>query len=194
MWGLFEAREASKVLDRLPPQVAEKYAFWCALGWQSGPQGLRAIKSFHGEKLAGQLAHVRSLRLDLQWRVLYRVEANIVTVCVERVSPHNDCPQKGSKPLVTASSKKSVAHYAPAKIRVSLTAGDLVRIARELQELTQAELATRCGMLQPTISAIETGRVTLGAERAEKLARTRCAPRRAVVAQLGRGVREQACG
>ena len=33
------------------------------------------------------------------------------------------------------------------------------------------ELAARCGILQATISSIETGRVTLGAERAEKLAR-----------------------
>jgi transcriptional regulator with XRE-family HTH domain len=46
-----------------------------------------------------------------------------------------------------------------------------VRIARELQEMTQADLATASGIAQPTISSIESGRATLGAERAEKLAR-----------------------
>jgi transcriptional regulator with XRE-family HTH domain len=61
--------------------------------------------------------------------------------------------------------------YVPARVRVDLTPGDSVRIARELQEMTQAELAAASGISQGTISSIESGRVTLGAERAEKLAR-----------------------
>jgi len=63
------------------------------------------------------------------------------------------------------------AEYIPARVRVALAPGDSVRIARELQEMTQAELAEASGIPQPTISSIESGRVTLGAERAEKLAR-----------------------
>lgn len=46
-----------------------------------------------------------------------------------------------------------------------------VRIARELQGMSQADLANASGLSQPTISGIEAGRITLGAERAEKLAR-----------------------
>lgn len=61
--------------------------------------------------------------------------------------------------------------YVPARTRVTLTPGDSVRVARELQEMTQAELAKACGLSQPTISSIESGKVTLGAERAERLAR-----------------------
>jgi transcriptional regulator with XRE-family HTH domain len=61
--------------------------------------------------------------------------------------------------------------YVPSRVRVVLTPGDSVRVARELQEMTQAELAETSGIPQPTISSIESGRVTLGAERAEKLAR-----------------------
>ena len=61
--------------------------------------------------------------------------------------------------------------YVPARTRVVLAPGDSVRIARELQQMTQAELAKASGIPQPTISSIEDGRVTLGAERAEKLAR-----------------------
>lgn len=92
MWAIVEHRDAAKAIDRLPPQVAEKYAMWCAIVRQSGPQGLRAIKSFHDEKLTGKLAHLRSSRLSQQWRVIYRPEAGVVTVYVERITPHDYRP------------------------------------------------------------------------------------------------------
>jgi transcriptional regulator with XRE-family HTH domain len=68
-------------------------------------------------------------------------------------------------------SKAKKTTYIPARTRVTLTPGDSVRVARELQEMTQADLASASGIPQGTISSIESGRVTLGAERAEKLAR-----------------------
>ena len=88
MWTIVEERDAAKTLDKLQPQLAEKYAFWCAIVRQSGPRGLRAIKSFHDEKLSGKLAQLRSSRLNQQWRILYRVEVEVVTVYVERITPH----------------------------------------------------------------------------------------------------------
>lgn len=92
MWTIVEARDAAKTIDRLPRQIAEKYSFWCAIVRQSGPQGLRLIKSFHDEKLSGKLAALRSSRLSEQWRVLYRVRSDVVTVCVERISAHDYRP------------------------------------------------------------------------------------------------------
>lgn len=92
MWAIVEERNAAKVLDKLPLQVAEKYAFWCAIIRQSGPQGLRAIKGFHDEKLAGRLAHLRSSRLSQQWRVLYRIQEHAAIVYVERIAAHNYRP------------------------------------------------------------------------------------------------------
>lgn len=89
MWTVVEARAAAKTIDKLPPQVAEKYAFWLAIVRQSGPQGLRTIKSFHDEKLAGKLAHLRSSRLSQRWRVIYRTREDVVTVFVERITPHD---------------------------------------------------------------------------------------------------------
>jgi transcriptional regulator with XRE-family HTH domain len=68
-----------------------------------------------------------------------------------------------------AALKKS--EFRPARSRLPLSRGDTVRITRELQDLTQAELSEASGIPQPTISAIEKGRVTLGIDRAEKLAR-----------------------
>jgi plasmid maintenance system killer protein len=92
MWAIVEERNAAKALDKLPPQVAEKYAFWCAIVRQSGPRGLRAIKGFHDEKLAGKLANLRSSRLSQRWRVLYRVQESIATVYIEHLTPHKYRP------------------------------------------------------------------------------------------------------
>ena len=61
--------------------------------------------------------------------------------------------------------------FLPAKARKRLSVGQSVRIARELNELSQNELAGLTGIAQSTISAIETDRVKLGAERAKTLAR-----------------------
>ncbi len=58
-----------------------------------------------------------------------------------------------------------------AKRRVAVTVGDSVRIVRELQEMSQNQLAQASGIPQATISAIENGRVRLGVERAKVLAR-----------------------
>ncbi len=70
-----------------------------------------------------------------------------------------------------------MSQYRKAKQRVSLTPGESVRILRELQELSQNQLAELTGIPQSTISAIEHDRVKLGVERAKNLARAlRCHP------------------
>lgn len=61
--------------------------------------------------------------------------------------------------------------FRPAKKRVEVSVGESVRIMRELQELSQSQLAELTGIPQATISAIENGRVNLGLERAKVLAR-----------------------
>lgn len=65
----------------------------------------------------------------------------------------------------------------PAKKRTSVSAGQSVRIVRELQELSQNQLSQLAGIPQATISAIENDRVRLGVERAKTLARAlKCHP------------------
>jgi transcriptional regulator with XRE-family HTH domain len=67
--------------------------------------------------------------------------------------------------------------YRPARKRVAVSVGESVRIVRELQGLSQNELAQRTGISQATISAIENNRVRLGVERAKMLARAlKCHP------------------
>lgn len=70
-----------------------------------------------------------------------------------------------------------MADFPKAKKRVSISTGESVRIMRELQELSQNELAKLAGIPQSTISAIENDRVNLGVERAKSLARAlKCHP------------------
>jgi transcriptional regulator with XRE-family HTH domain len=61
--------------------------------------------------------------------------------------------------------------YRPARRHIELSVGESVRTVRELQELSQNELAELSGIPQSTISAIENDRVKLGVERAKVLAR-----------------------
>lgn len=61
--------------------------------------------------------------------------------------------------------------YRKAKKRINVSVGESVKILRELQELSQNELAKLTGIPQSTISAIENDRVQLGVERAKVLAR-----------------------
>ena len=67
--------------------------------------------------------------------------------------------------------------YRRAKKRIDVTAGESVRIIRELQEMSQNQLALVCGIPQSTISAIENNRINLGVGRAKQLARAlKCHP------------------
>jgi transcriptional regulator with XRE-family HTH domain len=67
--------------------------------------------------------------------------------------------------------------YRAARQRVSVSVGESVRVVRELQGLSQNDLAKRTGISQATISGIENDRVRLGVERAKALGRAlRCHP------------------
>ena len=64
-----------------------------------------------------------------------------------------------------------MGEYRKARQRIEVTVGESVRVVRQLQELSQNQLAALTGIPQSTISAIETGKVKLGVERAKVLAR-----------------------
>ena len=67
--------------------------------------------------------------------------------------------------------------YRKAQKTIDVSVGESVRIIRELQGLSQNDLAEATGIPQSTISAIENDRVNLGVERAKALARAlKCHP------------------
>jgi transcriptional regulator with XRE-family HTH domain len=68
-------------------------------------------------------------------------------------------------------------NYRKAKKTIEVSVGESLRIMRELQELSQAELAELTGIPQSTISGIENDRISLGVERAKVFARAlKCHP------------------
>lgn len=90
MWQIREHARVDKALAReTPVEILKRYEMWKDIVRLSGPAGLRQIRGFHDEPLRGEWAGCRSSRLDLQWRVIYRVEAERVTVLVIRVTPHD---------------------------------------------------------------------------------------------------------
>ena len=67
--------------------------------------------------------------------------------------------------------------YSKVRRSVEVSVGESVRIIRELQELSQNQLAELTGIPQSTISGIENNRVKLGVERAKVIARAlKCHP------------------
>ena len=89
MWEIYEHRNVWKQLDSLPVDVLKRYEKWKDIVFVSGPMGLRAIKGFRDEPLRGEWQGHRSSRLNLQYRVIYRVEADAVMVQVVALTPHD---------------------------------------------------------------------------------------------------------
>ena len=70
-----------------------------------------------------------------------------------------------------------MSQFRPAKKRINVSVGESVRIIRELQGLSQNQLAERTRISQATLSAIENDRVRLGVERAKVIAHAlKCHP------------------
>ncbi len=78
-----------KQLVSLPVDVLKRYEKWKDIVSISGPDGLRQIKGFHDEALRGEWKGYRSSRLNLQYRVIYKVEQGLVLVQVVSVTPHD---------------------------------------------------------------------------------------------------------
>ena len=90
MWQIEEHRRVDKQFSAAVPQeVLKRYEKWKDIAALSGPQGLRAIKGFHDEALLGAWKGHRSSRLGLQWRVIYRLAANVLLIQVVEVTPHD---------------------------------------------------------------------------------------------------------
>jgi len=93
MWEIFEHRNAVRQLKSLPADVLKRYEKWKDIVEISSPAGLKEIKGFRDEPLRGKWKGHRSSRLNLQDRVIYKVEKELVLVQVVSVTPH-DCRRK----------------------------------------------------------------------------------------------------
>ena len=90
MWQIEEHRRVDRQLSgSVPVEVLQRYEKWKDIARLSGPQGLRAINGFHDEALSGEWEGHRSSRLGLQWRVIYRVVAQVLQVQVVHITAHD---------------------------------------------------------------------------------------------------------
>jgi proteic killer suppression protein len=89
MWHIKEHRGIEKICRKLPPTVVKKYELWKDIVFRHGPEKLREFPGFHDEKLKGKREGQCSSRLSLQYRVIYTVERDIVTVFVLEITPHD---------------------------------------------------------------------------------------------------------
>jgi len=80
-----------------------------------------------------------------------------------------------SRPMIIG--ENNMKEYQLAKKVCDVSVGESVKIIRELQELSQNELAKLTGIPQSTLSAIEHDKINLGLERAKILAKAlKCHP------------------
>ena len=88
MWRIQEHRDIAKACRKLPDAVVKKYELWKDIVFRHGPEKLKEFSGFHDEKLKGEREGQRSSRLSLQYRVIYTVKRDIVTVFVLEITPH----------------------------------------------------------------------------------------------------------
>ena len=89
MWQVLEHRRVDRQLAKAPREVLKRYEKWKDVASLSGPPGVRLIKGFHDEALAGEWRGFRSSRLGLQWRVIYRWASRDVAFYVESITSHD---------------------------------------------------------------------------------------------------------
>ena len=89
MWHINEHKSIDKTISKLPQQVVKKYELWKDIVFRHGPDKLREFPGFHDEKLKGERAGQRSSRLNLQYRVIYETDQEIITIYVIEITPHN---------------------------------------------------------------------------------------------------------
>lgn len=88
MWHIREHRNLNKIIAKLPLDVVKKYELWKDIVYRHGPDKLREFTGFHDEKLKGELEGNRSSRLTIQYRVIYSIEKESVSVYVIDITPH----------------------------------------------------------------------------------------------------------
>ncbi len=91
MARIFESKQALKDLNKAPKEILLSYEVWSRMIEAHGTSVLRNFPGYHDEVLRGDWLGYRSSRLNLKWRVIYRVRRSdeIEIVSVARVTAHD---------------------------------------------------------------------------------------------------------
>ncbi len=88
MWVIKEHRDIKKICRKLPDSIVKKYELWKNIVYRHRPEKLNDFPGFNDEELKGKRKGERSSRLSQQYKVIYSVERQIVTVFVLEITPH----------------------------------------------------------------------------------------------------------
>jgi len=88
MWTIREHTSIAKACKKAPQAVVKKYELWKDLVFRHGPEKLKEFPGFHDESLKGRRSGQRSSRLSAQYRVIYKVSRQSVTVYVLEITLH----------------------------------------------------------------------------------------------------------
>jgi len=89
MWQVYEHTGALKGLKSLPNGILKRYEKWKDIVSISGPDGLKQIKGFNDEALSGDWKDCRSSRLNIKYRIIYKIENQQLYVKVIKVTAHD---------------------------------------------------------------------------------------------------------
>ena len=89
MWRIYEHKKAVKSLNLLPNEILKRYEKWKDIVAISGPSGLKNIRGFNDEPLHGKWEGYRSSRLNIQYRIIYRIENEALYVQVVKITAHD---------------------------------------------------------------------------------------------------------
>ena len=89
MWEVYEHKNTLKQLNSLPLEILKRYEKWKDIVAISGPAGLKQIKGFNDESLQGKWKGYRSSRLNIQYRIIYKIENEQLFVQVLKVTAHD---------------------------------------------------------------------------------------------------------
>lgn len=89
MWKIYEHKNAVKQLNLLSTEILKRYEKWKDIVAISGPYGLKLIKGFNDEPLQGNWKGYRSSRLNIQYRVIYKIENKLFFVKVVKITAHD---------------------------------------------------------------------------------------------------------
>ena len=89
MWKIYEHKSALKGFKSLPIDILKRYEKWKDIVAISGPTGLKQIKGFNDEALRGEWKGYRSSRLNLQYRIIYKIEDEQFFIKVIKITSHD---------------------------------------------------------------------------------------------------------
>lgn len=89
MWTIYEHKSAIKGLKALPIDILKRYEKWKDIVAISGPEGLKQIKGFNDEALHGEWKGHRSSCLNIQYRIIYKIENEQLLVKIIKVTAHD---------------------------------------------------------------------------------------------------------